>query len=105
VAQIHEDASDNDHENENGEYVVFENVGGTSLDLSGWRVEDDAGHTYQFPSGFTLGPGETVTLYTGSGTDSASELYWGSDAAVWNNDGDTIYVVRPDGTTALVREY
>ncbi|WP_241692765.1 lamin tail domain-containing protein [Haloarcula salina] len=105
VANIHEDASGNDHENENDEYVVFENTGETTLDLSGWTVEDEADNTYHFPDGFELEPGSKVTLYTGSGTDTEAELYWGSDAAIWNNGGDTIYVMDEDGETVVEKTY
>ncbi|WP_424004744.1 lamin tail domain-containing protein [Haloarcula salina] len=105
VAKIHEDASGNDHENENDEYVVFENTGETTLDLSGWTVEDEAEHTYRFPAGFELDPGSKVTLYTGSGADTDSELYWGSDAAIWNNNGDTVYVLDEDGETVVEKSY
>lgn len=62
IAAIHADASDDDRENPNDEYVVFRNDGVDPLDLSGWTVEDEAGHTYTFPDGFTLGPGATVIL-------------------------------------------
>jgi len=105
VANIHEDAVGNDHENENDEYVVFENMGESTLDLSGWTVEDEAEHTYRFPDGFELDPGSKVTLYTGSGTDTDSELYWGSDAAIWNNNGDTIYVIDENGKTVVEEPY
>ena len=103
IALIHEDAEGNDHENRNDEYVVFENTGDTSLDLSGWTVSDDAGQTYSFPDGFTLPAGEQVTLYTGSGTNTDTELYWGSDRAIWNNGGDTI-TVRDDTGDVLLEE-
>lgn len=105
VTRIHEDANGNDHDNLNGEYVVFENTGDSELDLSGWTISDAADHTYRVPSGVTLAPGETVTLYTGGGSDSASELYWGSGSAVWNNGGDTIIVTNADGTVVLRKEY
>jgi micrococcal nuclease len=103
VQTVHEDAEGNDNENLDDEYVVFENAGEETLDMGGWRVEDDASHTYTFPTGFTLDPGETVTLYTGSGTDSDSELYWGSESAIWNNGGDTVFVYTASGD--LVVEY
>lgn len=105
VVAIHADAAGNDHENENDEYIVFENTGTEPLDLSGWRVEDKADHTYYFPSGFTLDPGARVTLYTGSGTNSNTELYWGSNSAIWNNDGDTIYVYDEEGRKVIERTY
>lgn len=105
VAQVHADAEGNDHENENDEYVVFENTGESSLDLSGWTVSDEADHTYTVPQGFTLDPGARVTLYTGSGSNTDSKLYWGSDAAIWNNGGDTIYVRDDDGSTRVEYSY
>lgn len=105
VALIHEDAEGNDHENENNEYVSFENTGDAPIDLSGWVVRDEAGHTYRFPDGFTLEAGDTVTLYTGRGSNSDSSLYWGSDSAIWNNGGDTIFVENSDGELVLQESY
>ncbi len=89
----------------NDEYVVLKNAGDGTLDLSGWTVSDDGGHTYRVPSGVTLAGGETLTLYTGSGADSGSELYWGSDGAVWNNGGDTVVVRDASGDVVVRAEY
>ncbi len=105
VAEIHADAAGNDNENLNDEYVVFENTGSEALDLDGWTVRDEADHTYTFPSGFTLDAGDQVTLHTGSGEDSATDLYWGSGSAVWNNAGDTIVVETDTGTTVVEEPY
>lgn len=103
VVEVQADAPGNDHENRNGEYVVFRNDGTEPVDLTGWRVEDEADHAYQFPTGFALAPGATVTLYTGAGSDSDTALYWGSEDAVWNNGGDTIVIY--DETGSMVLEY
>ena len=105
VAAIHEDAAGDESANLNDEYIVFENTGDTSIDLSGWTVRDAADHTYQFPSGFTLDPGAQVTLHTGSGGDSATNLYWELGTPVWNNDGDTVIVENDSGTIVLEEEY
>ncbi len=105
VADIHANAPGNDHENLNGEYIVFRNEGTEPLDLSGWTVKDEADHTYQFPTGFTLAPSEEVTLYSGSGSDTDTELYWGSEGAIWNNSGDTIFVYDESGSVILERSY
>lgn len=48
-------------------------------------------HTYSFPS-YTLSSKSTVTVYTGEGTSTATELYWQLGSPVWNNDGDTAYL-------------
>ncbi|MFH5843345.1 lamin tail domain-containing protein [Haladaptatus sp. CMAA 1909] len=105
VARIHADADGNDHQNLNDEYVVLKNTGDVTLDLSGWTISDDGGHTYRVPSGVTLAGGKTLTLYTGSGSDSASERYWNADGAVWNNDEDTVVVRDTSGNVVVRAEY
>ncbi len=105
IATINADAADDDRENLNDEYVVFENTGTETLDLSGWTVEDEAGKRYVVPDGATLAPGETLTLRTGSGTDTEGELYWGAGSPVWNNDGDTVIVANATGDRVLEESY
>jgi micrococcal nuclease len=105
ITRIHADAAGNDHENLNDEYVVLKNTGGEPIDLSGWTISDDGGHTYRVPSGVTLTSRETLTLYTGSGSDSASELHWNANGAVWNNGGDTVVVRNTSGDVVLRKDY
>jgi competence protein ComEC len=105
VAEIHEDADGDDRSNLNDEYIVLRNDGETSLDLSGWTVRDEADHTYTFPDGFTLAPGDSVTLHTGSGTDSETDLYWGAGSPIWNNAGDTIIITNSTGTVVIEVSY
>jgi micrococcal nuclease len=91
--------NDNYAENLNGEYVVICNAGGKRADLTGWRVQDQGPNfTYTFPS-FSLAAGAKVTLFSGSGTNSATRLYWGRTyGAVWNNDGDCASLISSSGT-------
>ncbi|MDB2286952.1 lamin tail domain-containing protein [Halorubrum ezzemoulense] len=105
VAEIHADAAGDDRDNLNDEYVVFENTGNETLDLSGWTIEDEAGQRYTVPEGFELPPGQTVTLHTGSGTSTTTELYWGSGSPIWNNDGDTVIVSNANGERVLEDTY
>ncbi|WP_134670884.1 lamin tail domain-containing protein [Halorussus marinus] len=105
VAEVHADARGNDHENLDDEYVVFRNAGDRTLDLSGWTVGDEADHAYEFPADTELGPGETLTLHTGSGTDADGHSYWGADTAVWNNGGDTVFVRTPEGELVTEEAY
>jgi micrococcal nuclease len=105
VADIQADAPGNDNENLNEELLVFENAGNETLSLGDWQVSDDAGHTYRFPDDFSLAPGQSVTLHTGTGEDTATDLYWGRTGAVWNNGGDTITVTDADGTIVVQRTY
>jgi competence protein ComEC len=46
-----------------------------------------------------------VTLHTGSGTSTTTELYWGSGSPIWNNDGDTVIVSNANGERVLEETY
>jgi competence protein ComEC len=105
VETIQADAEGDDRKNLNDEYVVFTNEGDGSLELTGWTVQDESGKTYRFPDGFTLAAGATVTLHTGSGTDTDTDLYWDVGRPVWNNDGDTVTVTNNEGNVVLTESY
>ena len=79
------------------EWVSVRNTGSAPVQLAGCTVSDAANHVYTFPS-FVLAAGATVTVHTGPGTNSATDLYWGLGSSVWNNTGDTATLKRPDGT-------
>jgi competence protein ComEC len=105
LVEVNADAEGDDRENLNDEYVVLANDGDGPLELSGWTLADEAGHTYTFPDGFTLAAGEQVTVHTGSGTDTATDLYWGAGSPVWNNAGDTVVVRDASGEVVLREGY
>jgi len=102
LVEIHEDAGGNDNENLNDEYLVFANRGDDSLELDGWTVTDAAGRSYTFRN-YSLAPGERVTLYTGSGTNTETARYWGESGAVWNKGGETVTVRTGGGDVGLQR--
>jgi micrococcal nuclease len=106
ISGMHPDAAGNDHENKNDEWVDLTNTGTGAIDMTGWVLKDESStHRYRFPSGFTLEAGSQVRVFTGCGTDSASELYWCSDSAVWNNDGDTAFLLDNTGNIVDSRSY
>lgn len=79
----------------NEEYVVFRvTVAGN---LKGYAVKDESGKHFAFPSR-TYQKGQTITLHSGHGADTVTDVYWGfSTSAVWNNGGDTVKVLDPEG--------
>ncbi|WP_202805881.1 lamin tail domain-containing protein [Actinopolymorpha alba] len=83
----------------NAEWVVLKNVGSRAVSLRGWTVRDAQRHVYTFGT-FTLNSGASVTLHTGTGTNSSTHRYWGSRAYIWNNSGDTATLKTASGTTA-----
>lgn len=97
-AQYNSPGSDNgSNYSLNGEWIRITNYRSTEKVLTDWTIYDRTGYTYTFPD-FTLKPGASVRVHTGSGTDSQSDLYWGRSWYVWNNSGDTAYLRRSDGT-------
>lgn len=83
------DSPGNDNETKEQEYVCITNKGSSSVDMDGWRIVDEVGHTYRFRN-FLLGAGASVKVRTGCGSDSSTDLYWCfGQSAIWNNGGDT----------------
>ncbi len=107
IGHIRSDAAGSDNDNLNDEWVELTNPGERSVDLTGWSVKDEsASHRYSFPPGFTLEAGATVRLHTGCGDDTAASLYWCSQgSAIWNNSGDTVFVLDPNGNVVTSQSY
>jgi len=81
----------------NAEWVRITNHRKSSVNLTDWSVRDKTGYRYTFPEGFTLKAGASVTLHTGSGSDTKKDLYWDMTWYVWNNTGDTATLLQPSG--------
>lgn len=101
---VHADAAGPDGDNLNDEYVTLTNTGDTDIDLSGWTISDTADHTYEFGD-VTIPPGASLTLHTGTGAATATDVYWGASTPVWNNGGDTATVRNETGATAAQTAY
>jgi hypothetical protein len=75
------------------EFVELVNVGGTAVDISGWKLWDASAARHTFPSGTTIGPGQALVVFA-----SASAIPGGLTNAVaastgtlsLNNTGDTV---------------
>lgn len=68
-----------------------------ALDIGGWKLVNNTGDTYVFAAGMRVSPGATLRLYTGAGTPTATTLYWGRAAGVWNNDKDCVELLDSSG--------
>jgi hypothetical protein len=93
------DAPDDDNENLNREWIKICNSGTADVDLSGWALMNNAGAFYEFPDGFILRAGSFVFVYTGSGEDTETALYWGRPVEGWNNEEDVVTLQDSDGLT------
>jgi len=103
-AKINYNAKGDDTENLNGEYIVFKNKCDYEIDMTDWLAKDEQANNYTFPT-FALLSGYTVTLYSGSGTDTGLQLYWDSDKPIWNNDGDTLFLRDGEGKLIIKQSY
>ncbi|OMI36835.1 lamin tail domain-containing protein [Streptomyces sparsogenes] len=81
----------------NAEYVQIKNSTSRGVSLKGWTVSDAGNHRYTFGS-YTLGAGKTVTVRTGSGSDTTYTKYQDRRAYVWNNTADTATLRKASGT-------
>jgi LysM repeat protein len=57
---------------------------GLYVRLTGWTLSDENGNTYVFPDFGLGGSGAAISIHTGSGIDTATDLYWGRSATAWN---------------------
>jgi hypothetical protein len=73
------------------EYVSIKNTSGRDVVMTGWTLRDDSKNTYAFPV-LTLKHLATVKVWTKSGTNDSSNLYWGSSVSIWNDHGDCAYL-------------
>ncbi|MFD8363091.1 lamin tail domain-containing protein [Streptomyces hygroscopicus] len=101
ISKIYYDSPGTDNRSNaslNGEYVQIKNSTSRGVSLKGWVLADASNHKYTFP-GYTLGAGRTVTVRTGSGSDTSATKYQGRRAYVWNNDRDKATLRKAGGAT------
>ncbi|CAL9313475.1 lamin tail domain-containing protein [Streptomyces sp. SudanB182_2057] len=80
------------------EYVEITNQGTAAADLSGWTLgADDAGQDFTFPPGTMLQPGQTVRVHTNENHPESGGFSYGSNRAIWNNQGDVARLNDPSG--------
>ena len=89
---------------QHGEWVRVTNKDPVNpLPLGGWWLRDSDLRQYDFPDGFVLPPGATVTVHVGPGVDDSHDLHWGLGGAVFDNVdrarelGDGAYLFDPHG--------
>jgi len=99
ITEVRFDADGDDNRNLNDEWVRITNEGDRPADLGGFVVKDtSASHRYTVPAGFVLASGASVTVRTGCGADTTTDLHWCREgSAVWNNSGDTAFLLDPAG--------
>ncbi|MEU5181752.1 lamin tail domain-containing protein [Streptomyces longwoodensis] len=94
--------------NTKDEYLTIKNYSRTAtVDLKGYVVKDATGNRFTFTATHRLEPGDYVKLRGGRGTnsDAGNVVYRQNCNFIWNNDKDTIYLLKPGGARADVHSY
>lgn len=105
IAAVHPNPPGDDTAALADEYVVIENVGETTVDLSDWYLVDGDGRMYFFFDGRTLRPGGTLVVHVGAGQNTDGHVYWGASAAVLDNDHETLKLVDGDTDRTVKLSY
>jgi micrococcal nuclease len=104
ITDVQHDPDGNDNYRLTQEYVTFQNTCTRAIGMDAWTVKDAGTSQYTFDA-YTLQPDGAVTLRTGRGDDNATDVYWGQRQAVWNNDGDALYLRDDSGQQVTYTRY
>jgi LysM repeat protein len=79
------------------EAIEIVNNGSSEAALQNWTLSDQDGNSFSFGQITLYGDGAGITLHTAAGQDSATDIFWGRDAAVWQS-GETVVLADATGT-------
>jgi hypothetical protein len=100
ISAVQFNAPGDDTVNLNGEWVRLASRGDGPVLLTGWTLADrSSAEPYRFPA-FLLLPGNTVTVYTGSGALNDTALFMGRTEPLWGNSGDR--ATLRDGSGSII---
>jgi micrococcal nuclease len=106
VIDVYADPPGSDTDNLEEEWVDIVNAGLAGISMQGWILKDESSsHRYLFPDTFVIAPQTTVRVRTGCGTDDEETLYWCNGSAIWNNTGDTAFLLDPNGNIVTFYRY
>jgi hypothetical protein len=86
------------------EFIELVSLSASPVDLGGWSVQDGFGTRFTFLAGTDLMPGRALLVFGGEdgairdfAADFGAEVFV-ADGLGLNNDGDSLFLVDPDGT-------
>ena len=88
----------------NEEWVALHNTSDSAIDLGGYRLVS-GGLTYTFAEGFTLAANTNLRVMVGSGTDTATTLFWGNASAIFNDSNGLVDLIDDSDITILRHQW
>lgn len=92
------------YDNASDEYVCLVNMSGDDVDLLGWELRDAEGSVNVLPD-IALSPDQRLRVHPGGGKNSNTDVYGEGEAAVWNNQGDTVTLLDESGNVIDSQTY
>jgi hypothetical protein len=85
------------------EVVLLRRLGDGNLRMTGWRLESESGASFVFPAQpeLVLYKDGAVQVYTKSGADTATEVYWNRSEPAWRS-GETVQLIDTQGNRRAV---
>ena len=82
----------------NGEWFRVFNDDATALDVGGWTIRESAARgIFDLPSGTRIPANGFLTVYAGSGSNTATKVYLGLERTLFSNEfGDAGFLLDPD---------
>jgi len=106
VIEVLADPPGSDTDSLEGEWVDIVNAGSTEVSMRGWVLKDESSrHRFFFADDFVIAPHSVVRIFTGCGPDDDETLFWCNGSAVWNNTGDTAFLLDPNGNIVTFYRY
>lgn len=106
IGEVHADPPGADQEDLNGEWIILRNASAFPVGLGGWMVRDESSlHRFRFPPGAVLDTHGELIVFSGCGDDQPGRLYWCAIGPVWDNSGDTAFLLDADGLMVAVLSY
>lgn len=103
IGDVQPDPKGRDEDHLNDEWIEITNPADAAVDLAGWSVADETtSNRFELPP-LVLKAGATLRIHTGSGSDSATDVYLDQRDPVWSNSGETVLVADPAGVIAAHR--
>jgi beta-lactamase superfamily II metal-dependent hydrolase len=90
------------------EFVELVNVGGTSVDISGWKLWDADAARHTFPTGTVLAPGQALVVFadaTGIPGGLSNAVAASTGALSLNNTGDSVVLKNASKKTVTSYNY